>query len=141
MTHHPHVHMIVPGGGISLDGKRWVACRPSYLLPVDVLSPLFRGRFLQKLLAAHREGSLTFFGKHARLAERKAFAAYLRPSRKVTQGQVARLLQATIRRTRGRARLSVALYPPRRHLQPPADRQRPPRRHLQVQGRQVLGQT
>jgi Putative transposase/Transposase zinc-binding domain len=83
MTHHPHVHMIVPGGGISLDGKRWVACRPSYLLPVDVLSPLFRGRFLQKLLAAHREGSLTFFGKHARLAERKAFAAYLRPSRKV----------------------------------------------------------
>jgi hypothetical protein len=83
MTHHPHVHMIVPGGGISLDGQRWVSCSPSYLLPVDVLSPLFRGRFLQKLLAAHREGRLTFFGKHARLAERKAFAAYLAPSRKV----------------------------------------------------------
>jgi transposase-like zinc-binding protein/putative transposase len=83
MTHHPHVHMIVPGGGISLDGARWVACRPSYLLPVDVLSPLFRRLFLHKLLAAHREGRLTFFGKHARLAERTAFAAYLRPSRKV----------------------------------------------------------
>jgi hypothetical protein len=83
MTHHPHMHMIVPGGGISLDGKRWVACRPSYLLPVDVLSPLFRGLFLQQLLAAHREGRLQFFGKHARLAERKAFAAYLGPSRKV----------------------------------------------------------
>ena len=83
MTHHPHVHMIVPGGGISLDGTRWVTCRPSYLLPVDVLSPLFRGRFLHKLLAAHREGRLQFFGKHARLAERKAFATYLGPSRKV----------------------------------------------------------
>jgi hypothetical protein len=83
MTHHPHVHMIVPGGGISLDGKRWVSCRPKYLLPVDVLSPLFRGLFLQKLLAAHRAGRLQFFGKHAALAERKAFAAYLRPSRKI----------------------------------------------------------
>jgi hypothetical protein len=83
MTHHPHVHMIVPGGGISLDGTRWITCRPDYLLPVDVLSPLFRGRFLHKLLAAHREGRLQFFGKHARLVERKAFAAYLAPSRKV----------------------------------------------------------
>jgi hypothetical protein len=71
------------GWWISLDGKRWVACRPSYLLPVKVLSRLFRGLFLHKLLAAHREGRLTFFGKHARLAERKAFAAYLAPSRKV----------------------------------------------------------
>jgi hypothetical protein len=83
MTHHPHVHMIVPGGGISLDGTRWISCRPKYLLPVDVISPLFRGLFLQKLLAAHREGRLQFFGKHARLAERKAFAAYLGPSRKI----------------------------------------------------------
>jgi hypothetical protein len=83
MTHHPHIHMIVPGGGISLDGQRWVSCRPKYLLPVDLLSPLFRGLFLQKLLAAHRAGRLQFFGKHAALAERKAFAAYLRPSRKI----------------------------------------------------------
>jgi hypothetical protein len=83
MTHHPHVHMIVPGGGISLNGKRWVACRPKYLLPVDILSPRFRGLFLQKLVAAHREGRLQFFGEHARLAERKSFAAYLGPSRKI----------------------------------------------------------
>jgi len=83
MTHHPHVHMIVPGGGISLDGTRWISCRPKYLLPVDVISPRFRGLFLQKLLAAHREGRLQLFGEHARLAERKAFAAYLGPSRKV----------------------------------------------------------
>jgi hypothetical protein len=83
MIHHPHIHMIVPGGGISLDGQRWVSCRPRFLLPVPVFSKLFRGLFLHKLLAAHREGRLTFFGKHARLAERKAFAAYLGPSRKV----------------------------------------------------------
>ena len=83
MTHHPHVHMIVPGGGIALDGTRWVTCRPDYLLPVDVLSPLFRGLFLDKLLAAHRDGRLQFFGQHARLTERKAFATYLGPSRKV----------------------------------------------------------
>jgi hypothetical protein len=83
MTHHPHVHMIVPGGGISLDGTRWISCRPKYLLPVDVISPRFRGLFLQRLLAAHREGRLQFFGKHAQLAERKAFAAYLGPSRRI----------------------------------------------------------
>ena len=83
MTHHPHVHMIVPGGGISLDGKRWISCRPKYLLPVTVLSPLFRGLFLQKLLAAHQDGRLAFFGEHAALAERKAFAAYFAPSRKI----------------------------------------------------------
>jgi hypothetical protein len=83
MTHHPHVHMIAPGGGISLDGKRWIACRPKYLLPVKVLSRLFRRLFLQKLLAAHRAGQLQFFGKHTSLAERKAFAVYLRPSRRI----------------------------------------------------------
>ncbi len=73
----------MPGGGISLDGTRWISCRPRYLLPVDAISPLFRGLFLQKLLAAHREGQLQFFGKHARLAGRKAFAAYLGPSRRI----------------------------------------------------------
>jgi len=79
MTHHPHVHMIVPGGGFSLDGKRWLACRPRFLLAVPVLSELFRGLFLHKLRAAHRAGELQFFGKHARLADPQAFAAYLRP--------------------------------------------------------------
>ena len=81
MTHHPHVHMIVPGGGFSLDGRRWVACRPRFLLAVPVLSELFRGLFLHKLRAAHRAGELQFFGKHARLADPQAFAAYLAPLR------------------------------------------------------------
>jgi hypothetical protein len=83
MTHHPHVHMIVPGGGISLDGTRWVACRPRYFLPVQVFSRLFRRLLLQKLAAAHKNGQLKFFGDHAALAERKAFAAYLRPLRQI----------------------------------------------------------
>ena len=82
LTHHPHVHMIVPGGGISLDGERWVACRPGFFLPVRVLSRLFRRLFLEKLVAAHEAGRLQFFGDHARLAEREAFAAYLAPLRK-----------------------------------------------------------
>ncbi len=83
LTHHPHVHMIVPGGGISLDGKSWVSCRPGFFLPVRVLSRLFRRLFLEKLVAAHEAGELQFFGNHARLAERKAFAAFLAPLRNV----------------------------------------------------------
>jgi Putative transposase/Transposase zinc-binding domain len=83
MTHHPHVHMIVPGGGIALDGKRWLSCQPHFLLPVPVLKKLFQGLMLAKLLAAHKAGRLIFFGQHAHLAERKAFAAYLAPLRKI----------------------------------------------------------
>jgi hypothetical protein len=79
MTHHPHVHMIVPGGGFSLDGNRWVSCRPRFFLAVPVLSELFRGLFLHKLSAAYQAGELQFFGKHARLIDPQAFAAYLRP--------------------------------------------------------------
>ncbi|MBV9723839.1 MAG: IS91 family transposase [Gammaproteobacteria bacterium] len=82
LTHHPHVHMVVPGGGLSRDGAKWIACRPRYFLPVEVLSDLFRGRMLAKLVAAHKAGQLQFFGNHARLAERKAFKAYLAPLRK-----------------------------------------------------------
>jgi len=81
LNHHPHVHMIVPGGGFSLDGKRWVSCRPRYLFPIEVLSCLFRRLLLEKLAAAHAAGQLQFFGKHAKLADSKAFAAYLRPLR------------------------------------------------------------
>src|SRR5476651_2876962 len=83
MTHHPHVHMIVPGGGISLDGTRWIGCRPNYLLPVKVLSRLFRRLMLEMLLAAHNAGRLQFFGDHARLADKAAFKAYLRPLRQI----------------------------------------------------------
>jgi Putative transposase/Transposase zinc-binding domain len=79
LTHHPHVHMIVPGGGFSLDGKSWVSSRPLFLLPVEVLSALFRGLFLDKLRAAYRAGALQFLGKHAWLTDPRAFAAWLAP--------------------------------------------------------------
>ena len=82
MTHHPHVHMIVPGGGLSHDGERWVACRPTFFLPVRVLSRLFRRLFLQRLAAAHAANRLAFFGDHAALAETRAFTAFLAPLRK-----------------------------------------------------------
>jgi len=83
LTHHPHVHMVVPGGGISPDGERWVSCRPGFFLPVRVLSRLFRRLFLEKLAAAHGAGRLHFFGDHRCLADARAFAAYLRPLRKI----------------------------------------------------------
>ena len=81
LTHHPHVHMIVPGGGFSLDDKSWVSCRPSFLLSVRVLSHLFRRLFLEKLVAAHAAGELQFFGNHAALTDAQAFAGYLAPLR------------------------------------------------------------
>jgi hypothetical protein len=81
LTHHPHVHMIVPGGGFSLDGNRWVACRANFFLSVRVLSRLFRRLLLEKLAAAHAAGELQFFGNHAELANAKAFADYLAPLR------------------------------------------------------------
>ena len=67
MTHHPHVHMIVPGDGISPDGERWVSCRPGFFLPVRVLSRLFRRLFLEKLIVTHQAGRLNFFGDYAHL--------------------------------------------------------------------------
>jgi len=83
MTHHPHVHGIVPGGGLSLDGERWVACRPGFFLPVRVLSRLFRRLFLDKLCDAHRAGTLQFFGEHRELAETKSFSDWLKPLRQI----------------------------------------------------------
>jgi len=79
MTHHPHVHMIVPGGGISLDGSRWISASEDYLLPVPVLKRLFRGKMLAMLKAAHADGQLQFFGDHAELADRTAFKSFLEP--------------------------------------------------------------
>jgi hypothetical protein len=81
MTHHPHVHMIVPGGGLSPDGSHWIACRPNFFLPVRVLSRLFRRLFLDGLAKLHRAGRLAFFGAHAHLADRAAFDAFLTPLR------------------------------------------------------------
>jgi len=83
LTHHPHVHGIVPGGGISLDGERWVACRRGFFLPVRVLSRLFRRLFCEKLATAHRAGELKFFGEHAGLSDARAFGEWLAPLRKI----------------------------------------------------------
>jgi hypothetical protein len=82
LTHHPHLHMIVPGGGLSADGERWIACRPTFFLPVRVLSRLFRRLFLKMLVVAHAAGRLAFFREHAALADRAAFAVFLAPLRK-----------------------------------------------------------
>lgn len=81
LTHHPHVHGIVPGGGLSSDGERWVACKPGFFLSVRVLSRLFRRRFLEELEQAHRAGQLQFFGECAQLGEADAFADWLVPLR------------------------------------------------------------
>ncbi|VAW79664.1 Transposase [hydrothermal vent metagenome] len=81
MTHHPHVHGVVPGGGLSLDGERWITCRPGFFLPVRVLSRLFRRLFLEKLGDAQHAGTLQFFGEYQSLAETKTFTDWLKPLR------------------------------------------------------------
>jgi hypothetical protein len=82
LTYHPHVHGIVPGGGLGADGKTWVACRPGFFLPVRVLSRLFRRRFLEGLQQLHRAAQLRFLGEHAALQDAKAFADWLAPMRR-----------------------------------------------------------
>ena len=82
LTHHPHIHMIVPGGGLSPDGTKWVACKPGFFLHVRVLSRLFRRLFLDGLRDLHRAGQLVFFGDLAELADARTFTAWLAPFRK-----------------------------------------------------------
>ena len=82
LTHHPHIHMIVPGGGLSLDGQRWVSSRPAFLLPIRVLSKLFRRLFLTRLFELHAAGRLQFFGERLGLADRRAFLRYQTPARR-----------------------------------------------------------
>jgi hypothetical protein len=79
MTHHPHVHMIVPGGGISPDGTKWISSTEDYLLPVSVLSRMFRGKMLAMLKSVHADGCLQFFAPHADLADKSRFKAWLEP--------------------------------------------------------------
>ncbi len=83
LTHHPHVHMIVPGGGLSPDGQQWIACRPGFFLPVRVLSRLFRRLFLDALTTLHGAGKLVFFGDLEELADTDTFAAHIAPLRKI----------------------------------------------------------
>src|SRR5215211_5105066 len=82
LTHHPHVHIVVPGGGLSPDGSRWIACRPGFFLPVRVLSRLFRRLFLDRLEAVHHASKLAFFTDLAHLADPAAFVAHLAPLRR-----------------------------------------------------------
>jgi hypothetical protein len=83
MTHHPHVHMIVPGGGLSTDGKKWIACRKNFFLSVRVLSRLYRRLILDGLIKLHKAGDLRFFGHHADLVDMTKFAVVLAPLRKI----------------------------------------------------------
>ena len=83
LTHHPHAHVIVPGGGVSADGQHWIACRPRFFLSVAVLSRLFRRLFLEGLTASYQVGRLNFFGDQAALAEPARFKAYVAALRKI----------------------------------------------------------
>ncbi len=83
LTHHPHLHCIVPGGGLSSDKQRWVACRLGFFLPVRVLSRLFRRLFLEQLVDAHTHGKLQFFGELAELSDTAAFERFLSPMRRI----------------------------------------------------------
>lgn len=83
LTHHPHVHMIVPGGGLSDDGRRWISSRSNFLVHVNVLARLFRGKFLTMLTKAQAEGRLKFFNTHAGLAYKRTFKRFLAPLRRI----------------------------------------------------------
>ena len=83
LIHHPHVHCVVPGGGLSPDGQRWISCRPGYFLCVKVLSRLFRRLMCQRLIAAHAKGALQFFGENTALKDGDAFRKFLKPLRRV----------------------------------------------------------
>jgi len=83
MTHHPHVHMIVPGGGLSFDSTRWVTSRANFLVHVNVLARLFRGKMLAMLMDAHDANQLTFFNAHAGLASKRTFKRFIAPLRRI----------------------------------------------------------
>jgi hypothetical protein len=83
LTHHPHVHCVVPGGGLAPDGQRWISCKPGFFLPVKVLSRLFRRLMCQRLTAAHAKGALQFFGEYGALGDADAFREFLKPLRQM----------------------------------------------------------
>jgi Putative transposase/Transposase zinc-binding domain len=83
LLHHPHLHCVIPGGGLSPDGERWISCRPGFFLPVRVLSRLFRRLFLQNLEDAFKSGKLQFFGSLERLRDAHAFRSYIAPLKRI----------------------------------------------------------
>jgi hypothetical protein len=119
LTHHPHVHMIVPGGGIAADPLRWVPCRPDFLLHVKVLARLFRGKFLAMLIDAHSGGRLKFFNTHVGLADKRTFKKFLAPLRRTEWVVYCKQPFAGPEQVLA---LSRALHPSRRHLEPPPRR-------------------
>lgn len=130
MTHHPHVHMIMPGGGIALDGTRWISSRPAFLLPVRVLGKLFRRLFLIRLLALYDADKLCFYGSIVHLSDRRAFLRHIAPVRKMPWVVYAK---PPFRWSQGGARVSITLPLPRRHLEPTPGRLRRGRRHIPLQ--------
>ena len=131
LQYHPHLHCVVPGGGLAPDGEGWIACRPGFFLPVRVLSSLFRRLFLEALDAAFQAGELSF---HASLAR----TGGARPVRAVPQRrprrQVGGLRQAAVRRPGAGVRVSRPLHPPGRHFQQPAGQDRGRQRRLPLEG-------
>ena len=93
MTHHPHVHMIVPGGGLSTDGSKWISSRKNFFLSVRVLSRLYRRLILEGLTKLHKAGKLHFFGEHAGLVERAVFDTFLQPLHQIDWVVPSRCLQ------------------------------------------------
>jgi Transposase zinc-binding domain/Putative transposase len=130
MTHHPHLHMIVPGGGISLDGTHGVRCTPGFLLPVRVLSRLFRRLFLARLADAHANGQLMFFGEIDGLRRRDAFLAQLAPLRRE---ELVRRRQTALHRTRGGARRPRPIHPSGCYIEQSPARSRRAWRNLRLQ--------
>ncbi len=131
LHHHPHVHCIVPGGGLSADGAKWVASRPDFLLDVKVLSVLFRNRFINEITAAFKAGRLQFFAALAAARRSRHLRAPPGPAERCGLGCVR---QASFRRSRGDARLSRALHPSRGDHQQPAHQPRARPRQLSLEG-------
>jgi hypothetical protein len=109
LIHHPHLHCVVPGGGISLDGTRWISCRPHFFLPVRVLSRLFRRLFLQYLQEAFDSGKLRFFSSLATLQDPQAFNRHLDPVRNLKW--VVYAINRPISNQRRKSSVGVILFP------------------------------
>ena len=115
LQRHPHIHCVVPGGGLSPDGTRWISSRSRFFLPVRVLSRVFRGKFVAGLRQAFQRNKLVFHGVCLPLAQEKAFAAFLRT---LVPAGLGRVRQAPVWWTRARSAVLGALHASRRHLQP-----------------------
>ena len=122
LTHHPHVHTIVPGGGLSFDGARWVSSRSNFLVHVNALARLFRGKMLAMLMDAHSAGQLKFFNTQAGLADKGAFKRFIAPLRR-----------GAVCGTQTGAALSLPLHPSCRHLESPPHCSRRRRRRVPLE--------